>query len=719
MTSIAEALVLGLRLHQIGNIQQAKQIYQQILQADSRCADALHLLGLLLHQIGESAAAIDHVKQALVIDGTNAVFHSSLALIYRDLGRLTEAVMSYRQMLSIRPEDAEGYYNLGVTLTHLNKFEEAIDAFQNSLNLAPNFADAYYNLGVVLEKLGDGASAMIAFEKTLILRPDYLAAYNNLGNLLHQKEQSDEALSCYQRVLQLQPDYAHAYYNKGTVLLRQEKLDEAACSFQKALDLRPNQIIWQLKIDSLCPSIMTSTEEISRWRENFTNSLARYPQGSINLDNWSTEVVPAGIFPPFNLPYHGRDDLNLKGQYARLFISTALKKDRDLCESSQIMQKDSSLNNLSAVSQCFPNRYRVGFLITKNHEGIFLSLMGGIINKFKNQEFSPAIICSATSLTRLQAGIKNKGVDFISIPEDLTAAVQKIKAYQFDLIYYWEVGSDALNYFLPFYRLAPVQCTSWGLSITSGIPHMDYFISSKLLEKDDAQDHYSEKLVTLETLPTYFYRPQVPFPLNSRDYFGLETNEHIYLCPQNLLKFHPDFDPIIGEILRRDTLGRLVLIKSKVQRQTDMLLARFKGTIPDVVEQIRWLSPLDLSRYLNLIAVSDVMLDTIHYSGGNTSHEALSIGIPIVTMPTKFLRGRLTLGRYKKMGLMDCVVATPGEYVDLAVKLAINPDFHSQIKTNILTHNQVLYEDTEAVQQLEVFFKQAIETAYASSVKST
>jgi hypothetical protein len=30
-----------------------------------------------------------------------------------------------------------------------------------------------------------------------------------------------------------------------------------------------------------------------------------------------------------------------------------------------------------------------------------------------------------------------------------------------DLIYYWKVGTDALNYFLPFGRLAPVQCTGW------------------------------------------------------------------------------------------------------------------------------------------------------------------------------------------------------------------------------------------------------------------
>ena len=38
------------------------------------------------------------------------------------------------------------------------------------------------------------------------------------------------------------------------------------------------------------------------------------------------------------------------------------------------------------------------------------------------------------------------------------------------LIYFWEVGTDTTNYFLPFCRLAPVQCTGWGWPETSAAP---------------------------------------------------------------------------------------------------------------------------------------------------------------------------------------------------------------------------------------------------------
>ena len=67
-----------------------------------------------------------------------------------------------------------------------------------------------------------------------------------------------------------------------------------------------------------------------------------------------------------------------------------------------------------------------------------------------------------------------------------------------------------MSYALAFSRLAPVQCVTWGHPVTTGIPTLDYFISSDLLEADGAEDHYTERLVRLKTLPIYYYRPEVP-----------------------------------------------------------------------------------------------------------------------------------------------------------------------------------------------------------------
>ena len=79
-----------------------------------------------------------------------------------------------------------------------------------------------------------------------------------------------------------------------------------------------------------------------------------------------------------------------------------------------------------------------------------------------------------------------------------------------DSLFYPDIGMDTFTYFLAFSRLAPVQITSWGHPNSSGIPSIDYFISSRDLEVDTGDDHYSETLVRLKNPPTYYYRPETP-----------------------------------------------------------------------------------------------------------------------------------------------------------------------------------------------------------------
>ena len=65
MASIAEVLALAVQHHQAGALQQAEQLYRQILQVDPQHVDALHLLGLLAKQAGRHDLACEYIRQAL------------------------------------------------------------------------------------------------------------------------------------------------------------------------------------------------------------------------------------------------------------------------------------------------------------------------------------------------------------------------------------------------------------------------------------------------------------------------------------------------------------------------------------------------------------------------------------------------------------------------------------------------------------------------------
>ncbi len=62
--TIQQAYASAVQHHQAGRLQQAEQIYRQILAQQPARADALHLLGLIAYQVGRHEAAVDLIRPA-------------------------------------------------------------------------------------------------------------------------------------------------------------------------------------------------------------------------------------------------------------------------------------------------------------------------------------------------------------------------------------------------------------------------------------------------------------------------------------------------------------------------------------------------------------------------------------------------------------------------------------------------------------------------------
>ncbi|MEO6435081.1 MAG: hypothetical protein ABIP55_04875, partial [Tepidisphaeraceae bacterium] len=74
--------------------------------------------------------------------------------------------------------------------------------------------------------------------------------------------------------------------------------------------------------------------------------------------------------------------------------------------------------------------------------------------------------------------------------------------------------------------------------------------------------------------------------------------------------------------------------------------------------------------------------------------------VPVVTMPTPHLRGRLTHAMYRAMSFVDCVANTPSEYVEMCLRLGNDPDWRESVRRTILERNDVLFESVEGVNEL-------------------
>jgi predicted O-linked N-acetylglucosamine transferase (SPINDLY family) len=247
-----------------------------------------------------------------------------------------------------------------------------------------------------------------------------------------------------------------------------------------------------------------------------------------------------------------------------------------------------------------------------------------------------------------------------------------------------------------------------GHASTTGIPNIDYFISCDWVEPPEGQSHYSERLVRLADLPHYFDQPQQPDESAGRRGIAVPADARWYVCQQTLFKIHPEFDFLLGEILRRDPSGIVVLFDGQVPSWKGLLLERMHKEIPDVVDRIIFLPRLPLDEYFRVLTQADAVLDTIHYGGGTTAMQAVGLGIPPVCLLGEFNRGRVAASLFRKIGLADWVATSKADYVERALRIANDSSLRQSLRARILERCSILYSTPRPAAEMEAFFVDAV-----------
>ncbi|MBF0587534.1 MAG: tetratricopeptide repeat protein [Magnetococcales bacterium] len=222
--TVDQTVQRALTHHQAGELAEAEQLYRQVLSADPKHADALHLLGVIAQQVGHPEQAVELIQKALRHNPQQAEAHSNLGNALYDLGRLKEAARAFRRAIILQPEFANAHSNLGNALLGLNRPGEAMACCQTALKLDPAFADAENTLGNAHKALGELDKAAHHYQRAMELAPQHPLASFNLGGVLLDQGHLEGALSCYRDRLAIQFDFrmARSYLN---ALLFQPQLD--------------------------------------------------------------------------------------------------------------------------------------------------------------------------------------------------------------------------------------------------------------------------------------------------------------------------------------------------------------------------------------------------------------------------------------------------------------------------------------------------------------
>ena len=274
---------------------------------------------------------------------------------------------------------------------------------------------------------------------------------------------------------------------------------------------------------------------------------------------------------------------------------------------------------------------------------------------------------------------------------------------QLDILVYPEIGMDTDTYFLAHTRYAPVQINTWGHSETSGIDVIDYYFSSKYFELDyeTAQQNYSEKLILLDSLSTYYYNLDIfnhldiiPVQEIKREY-QLHEHYHLYGIFQSCFKYHPVLMNAISNILLKDSKAFFLIIMTKNCWNEFMKYCyHFLGMN---VNRVKLVDKMDKKTYCNLLHCMDILIDSYPFGGCNTSLDAFYFNKIVFTVPTHKLNGRFTTGFYKKMEIKEPICESVDELVEKSIYYMEHKEKRTELENLINERKHLIFEEKESL----------------------
>lgn len=654
------------------------------------------LLGSMRQAAGQAGPAQAAYRRALAGDPQDVAAMLGLAVLELRAGQGAAAEDLYRQATALAPGRGDIWMAYGIFLQGEGRAADAADAYERSLALDGSQAATLLNLATVLAELGFRDRAEASCRRAIALRPDFASAHFALAGILQTLSRLPEAEAACRQALALDPALVRARLGLAAILREQGDAAAARAEFDRVLDEQPSLGTF-LDARLTLPVVAASEAEILAAREAYAAAIAEAMRFPGDLGRGAL-TLPASWF---HLAYHGLDDRPIMEALDALFAAKAPE--------------------LAAVSphlaawrapQPGERRIKVGFVSQFLGDHTVGRLYQGLIAGLDRRRFEVvAVHLPRGDRDDLRARIDRSADASIDLAATPAQQHERLAAEAFDVLFFPDVGMGSASTWLARARLAPVQAVGWGHPDTTGLKTLDYFVSFDRAEPPGADAHYTERLVRLPRMACS-YVPQ-PAERVGRAALGLPATGVLYGCLQSLFKLHPQFDAVLAEIARRDPDGWLVFAEAGHPSWMKVLRRRWAERFPEIEARAIFQPRRGMAGYLSLVAEMDMLLDPPRFGSGATFYDAMQWGVPVITWPGEFARGRVVSGLYGQMQAgAELVVDRLADYAGRAVSLGADPVRREALRATLAeAARRELFADSLAVAQLGAFFEAAVAAA--------
>ncbi len=624
------------------------------------------------------------------LPGAAPMLDLHLASLEQLRGHTEEAIARLRSAIAADARMGAAYKNLAALLATAGRADEALAALQAGAQAVPADAGLWLRLARVQSNRGDGTAALASLERARDARPAEAETWRQIGQLFGEYWRWAEADAALAEASRLDPGAPPIETLWAVVKQELGDVGGAQHALERASARDPGDLHAALGLRLLLPQVYADETDVARWRRRYTEGLQEV---SRSIEQWLPRAPEVFTLNRNNflLAYQGGDDRELQRGYSALLARLA-----GAVHPEWRAPRPRSFDGA--------RRLRVGFVSSIFRDctaGRYFERWITALDPKRIERFVYHTSAVADDFTRR---IASGAEHFTVLREGPLHAAGRLAADALDVIVHPEVGMTPGSYLLAALRLAPVQCAGWGHPVTTGSDAIDYYLTCAPMEPQDAKKHYVEELLPLPGIGVDYAMPSTPVPATRAD-FRLPAEGRLYLCAQSLFKIHPAMDAMFAAILEGDERAVLAFFQAPAPHVTRQFAARLERTMAArgmaPRGQLKFLPRLPGAHFRRALALADVVLDTLHWSGGNTSLDAFSVATPVVTLPGRFMRGRQTAAMLGMMGIEGLTASDADDYVRRALAVARDRDLNAGLREAIAARRAALFDRPEPIAALQ------------------
>lgn len=682
---LAEHLSQGVACFNQQNFAEAETHFRMCLEANPQDADVLNYLAGSVVRLGKNEEAVELAKKAISIRGEESIFHNTLGIAYLCLNNIDAAYEVLSKAVQLSPYNYEALFNFGRVLFDKMQYADAARYLEMAFQIRPDMTGFLKFLADSYRGLGRFKDAEETYRKYFETNPADADALNNFAFCLEANKKWDEALQYYKKAFELNPKSGQIARNYGAILNFLEKQEEGAEIYRKAIEADPTNI----------------------W---YYSDLIQIYARLHNVDKAYLYAKAMETLPDFDPVQHPMAErmVSLVCDFEAEAKTTALRTERyktlpiqsmsplfltevKYCtdEPTTLRLTDlhrrwgdwaTSLAAAHPVQKAKPlqkkykgrKKIKVGFLSSDLRTHVVSKFFTPLITNYDKAELE--IVCYSLwqeiKNDNVQNRIRNNVAKFDFVDEMYDSEiVEHIRNDELDVLIELN-GHTADNRVQALaHKLAPVQAAWLGYPLTWGVKEIDYNIVDLYTQPENPKTFVEDLLVMPNCYLCYplglskepDINPVPAFERNGRISFGTMNNP---------IKYSPECIYLWANAMLQVPNSRFVIVRPEAHSvflQQNILNEFMKyGIEKDRIFFVRNNPGIHFDYYGEI----DISLDVVPLTGGTTTCESMSMGVPVVTRYGDFTHTRLSRTFITNAGLPELCAGTDEQYVEIAANLA-------------------------------------------------